>query len=127
MTFHLPQLDPLIEQFVADGPGLCIVAGLDPRPTDTPAVRPGFLPSGRATLFRILMREVMAVRSATQCVIVAEHEKAIRIPRQPRSGTRLSLVRLPTTYADHIAEAVRRRPGLLVVDRLWAQNAVATA
>jgi len=123
--FHLPLLDPLIEQLIADGPGLCIVAGLDPRPTDTSTTHAGFLPSGRATLFRILIRQVMAVRPATQCLIVAEDDQAVRIPRPRRSGTRLCLVRPPTTYADHIAEAVRRRPGLLVVDRLWAQNAPA--
>jgi serine phosphatase RsbU (regulator of sigma subunit) len=125
--FHLPLLDPLIEQLVADKPGLCIVAGLDPRPTDTSTARPGFLPSGRATLFRILMRQVMAARAATQCLIVAEDDQAIRIPRERRSGTRLLLVHPPTTYADHIADAVRRRPGLLVVDRLCAQNAPAIA
>jgi hypothetical protein len=30
--YHLPQLDTVVGQLVADGPGLIVVAGLDPRP-----------------------------------------------------------------------------------------------
>ena len=32
--FHLSQLDELLEQLAADEPGLVVVAGLDPRPTE---------------------------------------------------------------------------------------------
>lgn len=41
---HLPELDPIIEQLAADGPGLIVVAGLD-----TPSASgdvDGFLPLG---------------------------------------------------------------------------------
>ena len=37
---HLPQLDPLVEQLVADEPGLVIVAGFDPRLTSAPSPHP---------------------------------------------------------------------------------------
>ena len=33
--FHLPQVDTHFEQLIADGPGLRIVAGFDPRATTT--------------------------------------------------------------------------------------------
>jgi len=34
---HLPQIDAVVAQFVAGGPGLTVVAGLDPRGTITGA------------------------------------------------------------------------------------------
>ncbi len=122
--FHLPQVDTLIQQFVVDGPGLTIVAGMDARPTPAPASA-GFLPSGRAVIFRILMREILAAQESARCIAVCEDRTAIRIPRQLRHRITLSLVEPSQTYADHIIAAARRRPDLLVIDRLGAETAPA--
>ena len=75
--FHLPQVDALIEQIVADGPGMVIVAGLDPRPLAAPAGGGGFLPSGRSTIFRILVRHMLAAHSRARAVVVAESKDAV--------------------------------------------------
>ena len=123
--FHLPQLDPLIEKLVADEPGLTVVAGLDPRPQATLDAGEGFLPSGRAAIFRILARQMLTARQLTRAVVVAESKDAVRVPRRLGRRVEFSLVRPPLTYADCLAAAVRRRPGLLVVDRLCAETAPA--
>lgn len=117
--FHLPQLDPLIEQLVADGPGLIVVAGVDPR--SELAVPDGLLPSGRSTIFRILMREILESRPG-YAIVVTEDESVVRIPRQIRHRVRFSEIYSPTAYANQIAAARRRWPSLLVIDRLCAES-----
>ncbi len=123
--FHLPQLDMLVEQLVANGSGLIVVAGLDLRPMSSPIISDGFLPSGRSTIFRILMREMLMAHQPVQAIVVTRDKAVIQIQRQLRHQIKLSLVELPLTYADRIADAVRRRPGLLVIDQLCAETAPA--
>lgn len=119
--FHLPQLDELIARLGADGPGLTAVAGLDPRPQVAPTMLEGFLPSGRGTVFRILMREILASRKSS-CLVVAEDEGAVRVSRLHRRQVRHVLVRPPFSYAERIRESVRQRPDLLVIDRLFEET-----
>ena len=57
--FHLPEVEPLLDRLVNDEPGLIIIAGLDPRPVSVPDDRAGFLPSGRSTIARIVLRELL--------------------------------------------------------------------
>ncbi|MCP4541282.1 MAG: SpoIIE family protein phosphatase [Chloroflexi bacterium] len=123
--FHLPQLDALVEQFVADKSGLSIVAGFDPRSTSVPSVEDGFLPSGRSAIFRILMDGILTARQGARVVIVTEDKAFIRVPRQLRRRITLSMVEPPLTYADRITDAIRRWPDLLVVDRLYGENVTA--
>ena len=117
--FHLPQVDTHFEQLIADGPGLRIVAGFDPRATTTGS---GFLPSGHTTIFRILMREIWAAYPETRSLIVAEDSAAIRVPREFRRQVETLPVQPPYTYASRIAVAARLRPDLLVIDRLSSEN-----
>jgi len=121
--YHLPQLDALVEQFVADGPGLTIVAGLDPRSTSTSTTGGGFLPSGRSAIFGILMREILTAHPSANVIVVAEDKGVVRIPRQFRRRVKFSLVEPPLTTADRIAEGIGQRPRLLVIDRLCAETA----
>ena len=121
--FHLPEVDALFEQLAADGPGLIVVAGLDPRPLDPSPARDGFLPSGRSAIFRILMRRILAAQRRPQAIVVAEDKSVVRIPRKLRRQVKLRLVEPPMTYAGRIAEAASRQPGLLVIDRLCAETA----
>jgi serine phosphatase RsbU (regulator of sigma subunit) len=123
--FHLPQVDALVEQLVADGPGLVVVAGLDPRPLAAPAAAGGFLPSGRSTIFGILVRQILTARQAGRAIVVAETKDAVRIPKRLGRQVELALVKSPYTYADRVAEAARQRPELLVIDRLSAETAPA--
>jgi serine phosphatase RsbU (regulator of sigma subunit) len=120
---HLPQLDEVVAQFVADGPGLTIVAGLDPRGTITGAASDSFLPSGRSAIFGILMRELLEADPALRATVVTDDRKSLRVPRGFRRRVKLALVEPPLTYTSRIAEAVARGPGLLVIDRLSAETA----
>ncbi len=82
--FHLPQLDTLVEQIVTDGPGLIVVAGLDPRPLTLSTGQLDFLPSGRPTTFRILLREILTAQSTARAIVVAECKGTVRVPSQLR-------------------------------------------
>jgi sigma-B regulation protein RsbU (phosphoserine phosphatase) len=123
--FHLPQVDTLVEQLVTNGPGLIVVAGLAPRSISTPIISDGFLPSGRSAIFRILMRKILAAHPSAQSIVVAEDRAVVRISRRLRRRVKLSLVQPPLTYSNRIADAVRRQPDLLVVDRLCTETASA--
>jgi serine phosphatase RsbU (regulator of sigma subunit) len=117
---HLPEIEPLIAELVSSGSGLTLVAGLDPRPLLT---QEGVLPSGRSTLFRILMRMILQTMPDMTVVTVAEDNHAVRVPRAFRTQTQHLQVDPPYTYASRIAEAVRRDPDLIVIDRLYSESA----
>ncbi|MBN1136595.1 MAG: SpoIIE family protein phosphatase [Anaerolineae bacterium] len=122
---HLPEVDRLFEEMAADGPGLIVVAGLDPRPSAGATAGDRFLPSGRSAIFRIVMRQILTTRPRTQAIVLAESEEAVRLPRQIRRRVTLSLVDKALPYAQRITQAARKRPDLVVIDRLCAENAVA--
>ncbi len=116
--FHLPSLDALIPAMAAEPSGLIVVAGLDPRLT-APAAEPhGLLPSGRAAIFRVLMRELLEARPDSRCVVVAEGRESVRIPRQLRDRVDILEVGQGYGYADLITVAASRGPSLVVLDRL---------
>ena len=123
--YHLPQVDTLLEQMAADGPGLIVVAGLDPRPVAGVPGGDRFLPSGRSAIFRIVMRHILAARPGSQAILVAESEEAVRLPRQVRRQVTLLRVDEVAAYAHCIVRAARKRPDLVVIDRLCAENATA--
>jgi sigma-B regulation protein RsbU (phosphoserine phosphatase) len=121
--YHLPQVDRIIEQLVADHTGLVVVAGLDPRPASQRTRVSGYLPSGRLTIFRILMRQMLIARPSAQAIVVTEDRDAVRVPRQFRDQIHFSLVKTPYTYTGRIADAIERRPDLLVINQLTAETA----
>ncbi len=93
--FHLPQVDTLVAQMIADGPGLAVVAGFDPHLPPERSADSGFLPSGRAAIFRILMREMLEAAPAARCVVVARDREAIRVPRQLKRRVEIAVVVTP--------------------------------
>jgi serine phosphatase RsbU (regulator of sigma subunit) len=114
---HLPQLDAAVDELVADGPGLALIAGLDPPPL-TGAGEGLPLPSGRASLFRILTRRMLSA-ATRRVLVVAAARDAIRITRHDRR--RVEVV----TAADEEETrarllAVSGRPPELVVIQLNA-------
>ena len=108
--YHLPEVDTLVEQALAGPAGLVAVAGLDARPFAPAPAEGGFLPSGRATVFGILARRMLARhagRGTRRAVVVAESKDAVRLPRALVSRTRLEQVKPGQGYAA----AARRRAG----------------
>lgn len=120
--FHLPQIDHLIEELVTGRPGLLVVAGLDSRPMTGLQASAGFLPSGRTTIFRVLVDAILAKSGPASCLVVSEDRSVVRVPREFRRKVHFMLVEPPFTYSGRIAEAARRRPGLLVIDQLTTQT-----
>jgi serine phosphatase RsbU (regulator of sigma subunit) len=124
--YHLPQLEALVQEIVADGPGLIVIAGLDPRlPSASAPPGEGFLPSGRSAIFRILMRQILTAHPSARAVVVTDDRDSVRFSRQLRRQVRLALVQPPQDFATAIAAAAFRGPGLLVVDRLCAETTAA--
>lgn len=119
--YHLPQVGPVVDRLAVDGPGLVVVAGLDPHlaiDRAAPGAGSAVLPSGRSAIFRILLWQILAAKRGTHAVVVAESEDAIRLPRQFRHRVSLSVVDARQSYRQAVEVAVRRRPDVLVVDRL---------
>jgi serine phosphatase RsbU (regulator of sigma subunit) len=119
---HVPQLDPLIDDLVTDGPGLSLVAGLNPRLESVPS-DDGFLPSGRSTVFRILMNRILHANPSMQAVAITSDRNAVRVSRRYGRRVQVWVVRPPDTYEARISTALGRRPDLLIVDRLDAEIA----
>ncbi|MBN2304782.1 MAG: SpoIIE family protein phosphatase [Anaerolineae bacterium] len=114
--FHLDAVDTFVAEITGGGPGLIVVAGLDPRAEHQE------LASGRGTLLRILMREFMESHPAARCMTVGEGPGVLRVPRAFRDRAESLVVRPPYTWASRIAEAAQRRPDLLVIDRLDSES-----
>ena len=120
----LPSVQPLIRQLAGDGPGLRLLVGLDPHPRDVPD-HGALLPSGRATIFRILARQMLDARPRGRAVVVARHQDAVRLPRQLKRRVDF-LLAPPDEQPEQIAAAAAGRPALLVVENV-ANAAIAEA
>jgi len=123
---HLPEVDALLRRLIAEPSGLVVVAGLDSRPggetAAEPLAPPHFLPSGRATIFRVLAGELLDAYPDARCLVVGEDRDALHVARRHRRRLELIQVRSPLTYAEAIDAALAREPDLLVVDKLSAEN-----
>lgn len=121
--YHLPPLGDLVDRLIAESqPGLVIVAGFDPRPLATEVAGGGFLPSGRAAVFGMLVDAILAARPQARGVVVTSDRRLVRVPRALKRRVEFALVEPPFTYAGRIAEAARRKAGLLVIDRLTEET-----
>lgn len=123
--FHLPAVDTYVEQWGAAEPGLTIIAGLDPRPVAVPAGRAGFLPSGRSTIARIALRELFNRHSTLRGVVIATDEHVLRSARRLKDRVEAWPVKGSFTYPSRIADAMRRRAGVIVLDSLMTESAPA--
>ncbi len=118
--FHLPQVDPYLERLTHDGPGLILVAGMDARANVDPTK---VLPSGRAGIFRILVRQILEENPRLQATVVAQSREAFRVSRHLRRRVGFEIVTDRTDYTDLIPAVAHLRPGLLVVDQFTPENA----
>ncbi len=112
---HLPLVDALIDQLVADGPELTIIAGFDP-----PAVpaSESFLPSGKAGFLRILMRQILLAQPRQRGVVITHDIETVRVPRSLARVIDVVTPRADEDMRACIERVVLRRPGLLVIDAL---------
>ena len=124
---HLPEIDDLVGQLVSETHGLVVVAGLDSRPTldALAAAGPAFLPSGRATIFRVLVSELLDAHPRRHCVVVGEDRDVLHVPRRFRARIEFVQVRPPLSYDEAIRGLTSPRPGVLVIDRLTPDNLAA--
>jgi sigma-B regulation protein RsbU (phosphoserine phosphatase) len=123
---HLPEIDGLIQELIGEESGLIVVAGLDSRPAlETPGLAPAalphFLPSGRATIFRVLVGELLEAHPRRRGVVIGEERDTLHVARRFKSRLESIHVRPPLTVAETI-RGLSTRPGLLILDRLTADN-----
>lgn len=122
---HLPEVDRLVRQLIDEPRGLIVVAGPDSRPGETViegADLPHFLPSGRATIFRILVSELLDARPRARGVVVAADKDVLHVARRFKSRLEFVQIKPPLTYDQAIDGLAGRHPGLLIVDCLTAGN-----
>ena len=118
----LPEVDELVRQLVGEQSGLVVVAGLDARPVAEPASEPNlhFLPSGRATIFRVLAGELLEARPKARSLFVAEDRDGLHMARRHRRNMEQVQIKPPLTYAEAIGDAGRF--DLIIVDRVTPDN-----
>jgi serine phosphatase RsbU (regulator of sigma subunit) len=116
--FPLPQVSRLVKQVLDSGPGLTVVAGFEPRPGTSFAASSDVFPSGRAAIFRALMDEMFAANESAKIFIVTADKTFLPVSRRDERRIGRLMVDGPVTYNQRIAEAVSRKPKVLVLDRL---------
>jgi len=114
--FHLPQLDPWIQQLTHIQPGLILVAGMDQRPGG--GTLETILPSGRGAIFHILLDEILSNQPATRGVIITQDRNSFRLPREHARKFTFSEINRSQTYSDHLTAAAHAKSKLLILDRL---------
>jgi serine phosphatase RsbU (regulator of sigma subunit) len=116
--FPLPQVSSLVKQVLTSGPGLTVVAGFEPRPGVSIVASSDVFPSGRAAIFRALMDEMFAANENAKIFIVTADKTFSPVSRRDERRVGRLLVDGPVTYSQRIAEAIKRNPKVLVLDRL---------
>lgn len=119
---HLPQLDPYFAEIASSGPGLIVVAGIDARQVTEKWAPVSFHPSGRMMIFNILISEIMEKRVTVRATLIAQEKFSYKPPKHLKRRFDLHEVSGNLPYSSLIQEAVRKRPGLLVIDRLTPET-----
>jgi len=120
--FHVPRLNQLINSLVQDVPGLIVVAGLEPNAISNDGLNIRRMVSGKTTILRLLMREILTFYPQMHCILYTEGENPIRAPRELRSRCEWIQATLPEVRLRRLQNAVQRRPGLMVLDQLTSEN-----
>jgi serine phosphatase RsbU (regulator of sigma subunit) len=116
--FPMPQVSGLVKQVLTSGPGLTVVAGFDPYTRALSAASNEVLPSGRAAIFRALIDEVYAANESAKIFIVTADKSFSPVLRRDERRIGRLIVEGPVTYEQRIAEALKRNPKILILDRL---------
>ena len=123
----LPEVDELVRQLVGEQSGLVVVAGLDARPAAADPVSESnlhFLPSGRATIFRVLAGELLEARPQARSLFVAEDRDGLHPARRHRRNMEQVQIKPPLTYGDAITDAIANGGpfDLIIADRVTPEN-----
>jgi serine phosphatase RsbU (regulator of sigma subunit) len=118
---HLPELETLVNRIVSDGPGLILVAGLDPRLASLPAIEDALLPSGRSAIFNILMQEILETDRNARAVVIGSKKAVGKAPKPLKKRIEYHYIE-SGLYSSNIRKAVDSKPDLLVIDRLNPEN-----
>ncbi len=118
--FHLPQVDPLIDQITHESTGLILVVGMDLLDHIDPLQ---YIPSGRMGIFRIMVRQILEQNPKLSTSVIAKSRNVLRVPHSLRRRVSFELIDLTTGYNELIPAITQLHPGLLVVDQLSPENA----
>ena len=118
--YHLPEVDSIFDILVHESPGLTLVTGLEQRAIKDPA---RFLSSGRKGIFRILVRQILEANPAIQATVVAESRDAFRVQRSLHRRMHFELAESPEISSARIKAIAPLNPGLLIVNKLFPENA----
>jgi serine phosphatase RsbU (regulator of sigma subunit) len=121
---YLPELTEAIQEMLTPAAGMMIVAGPEIRSKST-ASRAGdqaIKPSGRATIFQMLVDEALTKNTHHTCRVIAEHKDILRVARHFRPRVETQLVTPPYTYAGRLQDAPGAENALVVLDRLEPHN-----
>jgi serine phosphatase RsbU (regulator of sigma subunit) len=120
--FHLPKLVQWMDEVVAEESGLILVVGLDPRPHARSIETDSFLPSGRSTIFRILMRQLIDKQDGSQSILVTRSKDALRVSRQQKRRVKWLLYKDGEDCVQCIDQALGLKPPLLVVEQMCEET-----
>lgn len=120
---HLPEADKALAEVLGSTEGLLLVAGPDGRPA--PDVNPAhhFLPSGRNTIFRILVSEWLDAHPDTTAWVVAADRDVLHVARRFRRRLDLVQVGPNLTYAQALSSIPPDGKTLVVIDQLTEDSA----
>ena len=121
---HLAKLDQAVEELVSDGPGVALIVGLD---APSLAAAEGLpLPSGRASLFRILARRLLS-EATHRVLVVAPSREAIRISRDHRRRVDVVAASGPDEVRARLLAVSGRPPELVIAQPSATPDVVAAA
>lgn len=126
--YHLPQLDTLFDEIARDAAGMVIVAGLEPRPQlDAPSA----LSSGRASIFGILVRQIVAAQPKTRTAVVSEtKESSVRLGSRTRFRVKQLSPKPGEDYDEFVKSALQSKYPLVLIEKLnpsWLAPALVAA
>jgi serine phosphatase RsbU (regulator of sigma subunit) len=113
-----PLQDQLVSEIASVRSGLIIISGMDPRmilggePHDT------VLPSGRSTIFSVLIQEILTVQFDLIASVISHETAAFRPPRSLKQRVNLYHLDASTSFSIPISEALQRGSEFIAIDRL---------
>jgi sigma-B regulation protein RsbU (phosphoserine phosphatase) len=107
-----------MDQLVTEQMGLILVTGLDFRPHIRSVDTISFLPSGRQTILRILMRQLIEEQSGIQPVLITRRKDTLRVARQQYRKVKWLLYKDSESCIRCIDQAVKLNSKLIVIDQI---------
>ena len=115
---NFPQLDAVAAELAACRSGMIVVSGMDPRPETLDNLEDRILPSGRNTIYGVLIQEMLSAQPSLMAAILLHDEASFRPPRILRGRIQLHLLEPQKTLAETFTEVVDQGADLVGFDRL---------